>query len=151
MATCFIGYAVARTVGSIVSGPLIDRVSAVRMFPLYLIPFIFGVLMLVFFTAPIIALVYLSLAGLSMGLYGSVKSAVLAEVYGTRYIGTVRSMFSSIGVLSTAVSPVIIGWMLDAGWHFTMISLLCAIAVTGVVMISYQLNTDKDIAVIPSP
>ncbi len=83
-----------------------------------------------------------------MGVGGSVKGAVLAEVYGTRYIGTIRSMFTSIGVLSTALSPIIIGWMLDAGYNFTTISLLCAFVVTGVVAISYQLNINKGVALV---
>ncbi len=150
MATCFIGFAVARTLGSIVSGPLVDRYSGVQLFPLYLIPFVIGVSLLAFFSHPYIALFYLSLAGFAMGLSQSVKGAVLAEMYGTRYIGTIRSLFTALGVLSTAVSPVIIGWMLDAGWNFTSISLIAAMIVTGVIMLSFLLKTEKDYIIIPS-
>jgi len=150
MATCFIGFAVARTLGSIAVGPLVDRFSGVQLFPLYLIPFVAGVSLLVFFSHPYIAMIYLSLAGFAMGLSQSIKGAVLAEVYGTRYIGTIRSMYTAIGVLSTALSPVLIGWMLDAGWRFASISLIAALIVTGVIMLSFLLKTEKDYVIIPS-
>jgi len=150
MATCFIGFAVFRTAGSILSGPLIDRFSGIQLFPLYLIPFVLGVLALVFFSHPYIALIYLSLAGFAMGLSASIKSAVLAEMYGTRYIGTIRSIFTAIGVFSTAVSPVLFGWILDTGGSFVLIASISACIVACVIVVSYQLNTEKRIIAIPS-
>jgi predicted lysophospholipase L1 biosynthesis ABC-type transport system permease subunit len=41
------------------------------------------------------------------------KSALLTELYGENVIGTVRSLFASIMVFSTAISPFLMGWMLD--------------------------------------
>ncbi len=150
MAICFIGFAVVRTIGSIAAGLLVDRFSGIQLFPLYLIPFIIGVMLLTFLSHPYIAFVYLSLAGFSMGLSASVKGAVLAEVYGTRYIGYIRGIFTSIGVLSTAISPVVIGWMLDAGWGFATISLLSAVGTAGVVWFSFHLKADKEIILVSS-
>jgi MFS family permease len=56
-----------------------------------------------------------------MGLAGTIKSALWAEFFGRDMIGTVRSLFSSIMVLSTAVSPFLLGWLLDGGTEMSSI------------------------------
>jgi MFS family permease len=149
IATCFVGFAAARTVGSLLSGPLVDRFSAQRLFPLYLIPFVLGVLALAFFSHPYTAMLYLSLAGFAMGLSASIKSAVIAEIYGTRYIGSIRSVFGAMTVVSTAVSPILIGWLLDIGWDFSLISLISAAAASAVVWLSFFLKSNEDTTVAP--
>jgi MFS family permease len=49
-----------------------------------------------------------------MGLGSTLKSALWAEMYGTKMIGTVQSLFASLMVLSTSISPILVGWMLDS-------------------------------------
>lgn len=67
------------------------------------------------------AFAYMGLLGATMGLAGTIKSALWAEFFGRDMIGTVRSLFSSIMVLSTAVSPFLLGWLLDGGMTMSSI------------------------------
>jgi MFS family permease len=60
------------------------------------------------------AFVYMALTGVTMGLGSTLKSALWAEMYGTKMIGTVQSLFASLMVLSTSISPILVGWMLDS-------------------------------------
>lgn len=113
MATAFTAFAVARIAFSLFSGPLIDRLSASHWFPFYLLPFTAGLCVLYFFTGSWAALLYMFLAGISMGLSINIKSALWAELYGTRNLGTIKSLFSSLMVFSTAISPFLFGWLLD--------------------------------------
>ncbi len=113
MATAFTAFAVSRIAFSLFSGPLIDRLSASHWFPFYLLPFTAGLSVLYFFTGSWAALCYMFLAGISMGLSINIKSALWAELYGTRNLGTIKSLFSSLMVFSTAVSPFLFGWLLD--------------------------------------
>jgi predicted MFS family arabinose efflux permease len=113
IATAFISFAVFRIFGSLLIGPAIDKYSAQALFPFYLLPMAIGLAIPVFFSANIAAFIYLGLLGVTMGVGANIKSALWAELFGTSMIGTVRSLFSSFIVFSTALSPFLVGWLLD--------------------------------------
>ncbi len=128
IASAFVAYAIARIIFGLVAGPMIDSFSAIRMFPLYLIPMIIGLVAAYLFTGAWAAFAYLGLVGVTMGLGSTMKSALLAEVYGSHIIGTVQSLFTTIMVFSTATSPILVGWMLDSS--FTMQSVFLVAIIT---------------------
>jgi len=43
------------------------------------------------------------------------NSALTAEVYGTRYMGEIKAMLLPVAVFASALSPMLMGWMIDAG------------------------------------
>lgn len=114
IASAFVSFAIMRILSSILSGPLIDRFTASKLFPFFLIPLLLGLLSAVYFTTNWSAFVYLGMIGVTMGLGSTIKSALLAEMYGSERIGTVQSLFSTFMVFSTATSPILVGWMLDS-------------------------------------
>lgn len=114
IASAFVSFAIMRILSSILSGPLIDRFTASKLFPFFLIPLLLGLLSAVYFTTNGSAFVYLGMIGVTMGLGSTIKSALLAEMYGSERIGTVQSLFSTFMVFSTATSPILVGWMLDS-------------------------------------
>ncbi|MFW6348137.1 MAG: MFS transporter [Cyclonatronaceae bacterium] len=59
MASCFIGFAAAKTSFSLFSGPVIDRFSAQRVYPFMLIPLAIGLLVLAGGAHPLTALAYM--------------------------------------------------------------------------------------------
>lgn len=122
IASAFVAFAVARIVFGLISGPLIDRFSAQAVFPFYLIP--------IFYAGSWTAFVYMMLIGATLGLSGTVKSALWADLFGTSMIGTVQSLFASIMVFSTAMSPFLVGWMLDQS--FGMATVLMIAVVTSI-------------------
>ncbi len=121
LASAFVAFAFSKSVASIVSGPLIDRFKACRLFPFYLIPLFAGLLMLLVFSYPWIAFVYMFLAGVSMGISSNVTTSLYAELYGTANLGTIRSMMTMFILISTAVSPILFGFLLDTGFTFSII------------------------------
>lgn len=127
IASAFIAFAVTRIISGLITGPLIDRFSAQSLFPLLLIPMAAGFLIAVFFTGTLSAFIYMALVGMTLGFSGTIKSALWAELYGTDIIGTVQSLFASIMVFSTALSPFLVGWMLDLSISLQTILLLAAI------------------------
>ena len=113
LATAFVAFAGTRIASSLGVGPLIDRWSAQTIFPFYLIPFGLGLIVAWFHPGSWSAFLYMSLLGVTMGIGSNIKSALWAELYGEEVIGTVRSLFSSLMVFSTALSPFLVGWLLD--------------------------------------
>ncbi len=116
IASAFIAFAFARIISGLAAGPVIDRISARSIFPFYLLPMIAGFLIAYHVNANWAAFAYMGFVGVTMGLGSTMKAALWAEMYGTKMIGTVQSLFATIMVLSTAVSPFLVGWMLDASF-----------------------------------
>lgn len=131
IASAFVAFAVMRIVTGLFSGPIIDRFSAKSIFPFLLIPMIVGLLIGYLFSGGWAAFVYLGLIGATMGFSSTIKSALWAEMYGTKVIGTVQSIFSSLMVFSTALSPFLVGWLLDQS--VSMNSILMVAIVTSVI------------------
>ena len=118
MALGFTGFAMASSSSMVVSGWMIDRFSARKIFPFYLIPLIFGLSLLLMSDAKWITFGYLLLTGIGVGFGSTLKSALQVELFGTASIGAVRAVFSTIIVLSTAFGPALVGWGLDRNVTF---------------------------------
>jgi predicted MFS family arabinose efflux permease len=137
----FLGFAAGRTISSLLSGKLIDKYSALKLLPLYLIPFLIGLTTLLFFNHSYVAFVYLTLTGVSVGLGGTIKTAVIAETYGVKSLGGIRSVFATIMILGTALSPLLFGFLIDNGYSFMHIISGGIILVIIVSFLSIQINT----------
>ncbi|TVP88369.1 MAG: hypothetical protein EA348_10920 [Pseudomonadaceae bacterium] len=61
------------------------------------------------------------LLAMTIGSGAPVGGALWAEVYGTAKLGSIRSLMSSLMIISTAVSPVVIGVMIDRELSLTTI------------------------------
>jgi MFS family permease len=121
IATAFVAFAATRIASSLGVGPLIDRWSARTLFPYYLLPFGAGLVFAWFHPGSWSAFLYMGLVGVTLGVGSNIKSALWAELYGEEVIGTVRSLFSALMVFSTALSPFLIGWLLDRNIEMTTI------------------------------
>ncbi len=121
MATSFIAFALSKSGASLLSGSLIDRFTACRLYPFFLIPLLFGLFALISFSDPSTVFIYMFLAGISMGAAFNITTSLYAELYGTANLGAIRSMMTMFMVISTAVSPVLFGLLLDAGHSFEII------------------------------
>jgi len=139
VATAFIAFAVTRIVMGLIAGPLIDRFSAHKTFPFLLLPMAIALFFGAYFTSTWTAFIYMGLLGTTFGMAGSVESALWAEMFGTGMIGTVRSLFSSIMVVSTAASPFLMGWWLDQGVAMPTIFLIAFITTTAGGLLSMRL------------
>ncbi|SFS87829.1 Nitrate/nitrite transporter NarK [Zhouia amylolytica] len=122
-ASFFTAYAITRFAMSILGGYWVDKFTARKMFRIYLLPMTLGMLPLAFMNSILGALIFLILAGCSVGMSGAVTTAVIAEIYGVRKIGAIRSLFTMFMVLSTALGPFLVGLMIDAKVEFSRIIL----------------------------
>ncbi len=123
LASAFVAFGLSKSAFSLFSGELIDRFKACRVFPFFLIPLLVGLSVLLFSDHPAAGFVYMFLAGVTMGTAFNVSTALYAELYGTANIGAIRSMMTMFIVISTAVSPILFGFLLDFGISFDSIFL----------------------------
>lgn len=139
MAASLAFYALGSASAMVIAGPFVDRLTAKRIFPFALFPYVIGVLFLSYGQAKMIYPLSLLFLAISNGAGSTIKNALFAEVYGTKIIGAVRSMFMTIIVFSTALGPLSFGILLDAGWTFGQVFLLSAGVLTGIIIWSLVL------------
>lgn len=141
IASAFVAHALARIFSSLFVGPAIDSFSARQLFPYHLIPIGLGFLVAVFHPGTWSAFLYMFLLGMTLGVSGNIKTALWTEMYGSESVGTIRSMFSSLMVFSTALSPFLMGWLLDNDVQITAILLWAVISVviaSGLALLAFQ-------------
>ncbi|MCP5082437.1 MAG: MFS transporter [Alphaproteobacteria bacterium] len=108
------------------AGPLIDRLTAARIMPFYLLPLAAGLILLAPAEDPLWVLAYLFLGGINSGLYFAGLTALWAELYGVRHLGAIKSTVGAISVFASALGPVTVGVMLDLGFPIETVCLCFA-------------------------
>ncbi len=135
------GFAV---LSSMTLGSLIDRYSARALLPFMLLPLGAGCAVLAGSTLPIAAFVFMAFLGLSNGFVATLVGALWPEIYGTRYLGAVRSMVFALMVFSSAAGPGLVGVLLDAGVPFGLqigvMSAYCLAMAAGLTVAMVKLN-----------
>ncbi|PKP12107.1 MAG: hypothetical protein CVU09_01020 [Bacteroidetes bacterium HGW-Bacteroidetes-4] len=143
VAFSFAFYAVFNAVALLLSGSLVDRFSGIKLFPLYLIPtFIALILMSIIDNKWVFPLFY-ALLGISTGLGSTIKTAMQVEVYGKNNLGKIRSYFSTILVLSTALGPPAFGYFIDHNFSFNTIVQVFGVVVIIIMGLSFKLFNNK--------
>ena len=111
----YVLYAVTSSLVKFAAGLLIDRLGAQRLLPFIILPLGAALLLLGLVDVPLAAVGFMFLLGLSTGFYTTAASPFYAERYGTLHLGAIKSVTTAIMVCATAVTPVVMGWALDAG------------------------------------
>ncbi len=108
--------AAANVLGLFVSGQIIDRLSARKMFLVQTVPFLLGASLLAATAQPWGLPAAFAGFGASSGLSKTTLTAVWAELFGTAVLGTIRSAVNMYMVIASALAPFVFGAMLDTGW-----------------------------------
>lgn len=140
-AVSYIFMAASAALSSLLSGYLTDRFSALCQMPYFLIPFTCALGL--FVTTDHIAFLFIgmTLIGLSQGAMMTINGALWPELYGTESLGAIRSLMVSIMVFGTALSPALLGFLFDHGFHILSV-FKCFIAYLVIASI-LQLNLVK--------
>ena len=121
-------YAVAAVIGAFLSGILVDRFTAHQLAGVAQLPVALAALCLWLAPQSAALIGFFSLFGLASGMLSNTTSALLAERYGTRYLGEIKAMAQPIMVIGSALSPVVMGVMIDAGARLGVLLGLVVIA-----------------------
>ena len=97
------------------AGWVVDRFSTVHLLRFFLLPLAMGLLLIASTDETYAMPIFMILIGASTGAATIVISALWVELYGIHYVGSIRSMCFSMVVLSTSISPALMGLLLDIG------------------------------------
>lgn len=140
----YVLYAIFAVVGSLTVGQLIDRFSARRVAAHTLLPNSLACLALWLGSTEVGVPLFFIFFGLAIGMPHSTNAALTAEVYGTQYIGEIKALFLPVAVFASALSPMIMGWMIDAGFGLgVLLGMNSALAVAAQIMAMLVLHYRK--------
>jgi len=141
-------YSISTVLTIVLSGILVDRFTARRIIPSFLLPLAAGLAVLTISDDRFLVWPYMLLLGISSGLYFTGFSALWAELYGTRYLGAIKSLTNAVMVFSSALGPALVGYLLTGGMEFEQICLLLAsLCVFATAMLFYALRTPSSLRV----
>ena len=108
-------YALTSTLMKLFTGLLVDRFGAIRLVPVMVLPMGLGLLVLALDDSIAAAVAFMVMLGVTVGGYATVSSPFFAEKYGTLHLGSIKSVTTAAMVFASAISPVLMGWLIDAG------------------------------------
>jgi MFS family permease len=111
---------------SLAGGVLTDRFTARRVLPIAVLLLALGPLTLASGRSSWLALAMMCVLGIAQGGQSAANSALWAELYGVAHLGAIRALATSLMVFGSALSPVILGWLFDAGVSVDAVALGCA-------------------------
>ena len=83
-------------------------------------------LTLIFFEYDSSAYIFLSLIGITNGLANVLGSSTWAEIYGVKFIGSIKALTTALMVFSTAFGTALFGVLIDRGFSIEGIALIGA-------------------------
>jgi len=126
IAQSFMVYSVLSVITLFFSGFLIDKFSSRKLLIFMNIPLLLSAFVLYYFNSPISSFIFLGLIGVSNGLANVLGSATWAEIYGVRYIGSIKALTTALMVFSTAFGTALFGILIDKGFSIEQIALVSA-------------------------
>ncbi len=115
---------------ALITGRLVDRFSASRLLPSVMLPLSLGCLAVAMLDGALGVIVFFGFFGVSYGFATTLFGSLWPEVYGTKYLGSIRSVTQSAMVFATALGPWITGALIDRGvslpTQFGWMALYCA-------------------------
>ncbi|NLQ16418.1 MFS transporter [Marinomonas sp. M1K-6] len=121
LASGFIAYGVSHWFSAMVAGSLVDKFSAKSLLLYLPMPLLAALIILVIFDGAWSVFVFMTLFGTGIGALNTVINAAWAEIYGTKAIGSIRAMMTSLMIFATAASPLLFGLMIEQGWNDTQL------------------------------
>jgi predicted MFS family arabinose efflux permease len=144
IAQSFMVYSILSVITLFLSGFLIDKFSSRKLLIYMNIPLLFSAFVLYYFKTPMSSFFFLGLIGVSNGLANVLGSATWAEVYGVKYIGSIKALTTALMVFSTAFGTAFFGILIDNDFSIEDIALVSGsyvlIAISLLFLIKNKLN-----------
>ena len=82
---------------------------------------------LFYYQHEISAFIFLGLVGISNGLANVLGSSTWAEIYGVKFIGSIKALTTAFMVFSTAFGTAVFGLMIDKGFSIENIAFVSGV------------------------
>lgn len=125
----FMVYSLASIITLFFSGFLVDKFTSRKLIPTMNIPLLIALFVLFKYQHEISAFIFLGLVGISNGLANVLGSSTWAEIYGVKFIGSIKALTTAFMVFSTAFGTAVFGLMIDNSFTIENIAFVSGIYV----------------------
>ena len=112
----FMVYSITSIVTLFLSGFIVDKFTGRKLILFMNIPLLLAMFVLFKFNHEFFAYIFLGLVGISNGLANILGSSTWAEIYGVKYIGSIKALTTAFMVFSTAFGTAVFGFFIDLGF-----------------------------------
>ena len=130
IAQSFMAYSVLSVITLFLSGFLIDKFTSRKLLVFMNIPLLLSVIVIIYFNHPMTSFIFLGLIGISNGFANVLGSSTWAEIYGVKYIGSIKALTTALMVFATAFGTALFGILIDNGFSIEQIALISAIYIS---------------------
>ena len=127
LAQSFMSYSILTVSTLLLAGPLIDKFSSRKLLIYMNIPLLISTFVIILFDSSITAFVFLGLIGVSNGFANVLGSATWAEIYGVKFIGSIKALTTALMVFATAFGTALFGFLIDNGFSIENIAVISAV------------------------
>ena len=120
----FMVYSITSIATLFLSGFLVDRFTGRKLILFMNIPLLLAMFVLFNYDHENYAYIFLGLIGVSNGFANILGSSTWAEIYGVKYIGSIKALTTAFMVFSTAFGTAIFGLLIDNGFTIENIALV---------------------------
>ncbi|WP_075482573.1 MFS transporter [Candidatus Pelagibacter communis] len=124
IAQSFMVYSIASVLTLFVAGYLIDKFTSRKLLIYMNIPFLISLFILIYFQSPVSSFFFLGLIGVSNGFANVLGSSTWAELYGVKFIGSIKALTTALMVFSTAFGTALFGLLIDFDFTIEQISMI---------------------------
>ena len=124
IAQSFMAYSVLSVLTLLGSGFLVDKFTSRKLLFFMNIPLLISMLVLFYLDISISAYLFLGLIGISNGLANVLGSSTWAEIYGVKYLGSIKALTTALMVFSTAFGTALFGLLIDNGFSIEQIAFI---------------------------
>lgn len=140
IAQSFMFYSVFSVISLFFSGFLVDKFSSRKLLIYTNVPLFFSTFVLFYFDNPISSFFFFGLLGVSNGLANVLGSSTWAEIYGVKYIGSIKALTTSLMVFSTAFGTALFGILIDRGLTIEQVTIVSGIYVLGAIILLFLIK-----------
>ena len=137
IAQSFMAYSIFSVITLFVSGFLIDKFSSRRLLIYMNIPLLMATIVLFYFDSSFSSFIFLGLIGISNGLANVLGSSTWAEIYGVKYIGSIKALTTALMVFSTAFGTALFGILIDNGLSIEQIAIVSGVYILCSIILLY--------------
>ena len=137
IAQSFMAYSIFSVITLFISGFLIDKFSSRRLLIYMNMPLLMATVVLFYFDSSFSSFIFLGLIGISNGLANVLGSSTWAEIYGVKYIGSIKALTTALMVFSTAFGTALFGILIDNGLSIEQIAIVSGVYILCSIILLY--------------
>ena len=137
IAQSFMAYSIFSVITLFISGFIIDKFSSRRLLIYMNIPLLFSTIVLFSFNAQISSFFFFGLLGITNGLANVLGSSTWAEIYGVKYIGSIKALTTALMVFATAFGTALFGILIDFGFTIEQIAVVSGLYILTSLILLY--------------